>query len=171
MGNERFIREELKRLEQRAKKVVEETKALVLSLNLNGTVTKEQGPIAPTLLKRALKRDGLVMGSRGLDALDRFMLGSVPTRVTLHASCSILVVKEQPRPLRRILPSTDGSKPSEKAFQFTLTKLRADGRGSDGGEPLAGRSQLYCFVFLRISSDPHLQRPSPFTISRIRGFC
>ena len=128
MGNAQFIREEIKRLEQRAKKVVEETKALMSSLNLKGAVTKEQGPITPTLLKRASTRDGLiVLGCRGLDALDRFMLGSVSTRVTLHAPCSVLVVKEQPRPLRRILLATDGSKPSEKALQYTLTKLRANG--------------------------------------------
>ena len=137
VGNEQFIREEIKRLEQRAKKVVEETKALMSSLNLKGAVTKERGPIAPTLLKRASKRDGLiVLGCRGLDALDRFMLGSVSTRVTLHAPCSVLVVKEQPRPLRRILLATDGSKPSEKALQFTLTKLRANGGDSDNGLPL-----------------------------------
>jgi nucleotide-binding universal stress UspA family protein len=136
-GNEQFIREEINRLEQRAKKVVEETKTLVSSLNLKGAVKMEQGAIAPTLLKHASKRDGLiVLGSRGLDALDRFMLGSVSTRVTLHAPCSVLVVKEQPRPLCRILLATDGSKSSEKALHFLSTKLRADGCDSDGGSPL-----------------------------------
>jgi nucleotide-binding universal stress UspA family protein len=135
-GNEQFIREEIKRLEQRAKKVVEETKVFLSSLNLKGTVTKVQGPIAPTLLKHAPKRDGLVvMGSRGLDALDRFMLGSVSTRVTLHAPCPVLVVKKRPRPLRRILLATDGSKFAEKALHFLSTKLRAEGRSSTGGSP------------------------------------
>lgn len=135
-GNEQFIREEIKRLEQRAKKVVEETKAFLSSLNLKGTVTKVQGPIAPTLLNRAPKRDGLVvMGNRGLDALDRFMLGSVSTRVTLHAPCSVLVVKKRPRLLRRILLATDGSKSAEKALHFLSTKLRAEGWNSTGGSP------------------------------------
>lgn len=137
VGNDQFIREEIKRLEQRAKKVVEETKALASSLNLKGVVTRIPGPVAATLLKRAPKRDGLVvMGSRGLDGLDRFMLGSVSTRVTLHAPCSVFVVKEQPRPLRRILLATDGSKSSEKALYFLSTKLRADSCDSDGGSPL-----------------------------------
>jgi nucleotide-binding universal stress UspA family protein len=94
VGNEQFIREEIKRLEQRAKKVVDKTKTLVSSLNLTGAVTKEQGSIAPTLLNRAPKRDGLVvMGNRGLDALNRFMLGSMSTLVTPHARCSVLVVR------------------------------------------------------------------------------
>ena len=96
-----------------------------------------QGSIAPTLLKRAPKSDGLVvMGSRGLDALDRFMLGSVSTKLTLHAPCFVLVVKEQPRPLCRILLATDGSKSLEKALHFLSTKLRADVCNSDGGSPL-----------------------------------
>ncbi|MGQ0811509.1 MAG: universal stress protein [Nitrospiraceae bacterium] len=133
VGNEQFIRKEIKRLEQRAKKVVEETKALVSSLNLKGTVTKEQGPIAPTLLKRAPKRDGLVvMGSWGLDALDRFMLGSVSTQVTLHAPCSVLVVKGEPRPIRRIVLATDGSKSSDKALRFLVRNLRGQQAGPNG---------------------------------------
>ena len=116
--------------------MVEETKVFLSSLNLKGTVTKVQGPIAPTLLKHAPKRDGLVvMGSRGLDALDRFMLGSVSTRVTLHAPCSVLVVKHRARPLRRILLATDGSKFSEKALHFLSTKLRAEGWNATGGAP------------------------------------
>lgn len=132
-GNEQFIREEITRLEQRAKNVVEKTNALVNSLHLKGTVTKVQGPIAPTLLKRAPKRDGLVvMGSRGLDALDRFMLGSVSTQVTLHAPCSLLVVKEKPRPIRRIVLATDGSKSSDKALRFLVRTLRGQQAGLNG---------------------------------------
>jgi nucleotide-binding universal stress UspA family protein len=61
-----------------------------------------------------------------LDALDRFMMGSVSTQVTLHAPCSVLVVKEQPRPLNRIVFATDGSNAADKALQFLLTKLRPE---------------------------------------------
>jgi nucleotide-binding universal stress UspA family protein len=88
---------------------------------------KAQGPIGTTILNKAPKRDGLVIvGSRGLDALDRFMMGSVSTQVTLHAPCSVLVVKEQPRPLNRIVFATDGSNAADKALQFLLTKLRPE---------------------------------------------
>ncbi len=36
--------------------------------------------------------DLIVLGSRGLNAMQRFLLGSVSTKVTTHASCAVLVV-------------------------------------------------------------------------------
>jgi nucleotide-binding universal stress UspA family protein len=133
VGNERFIQEEIRRIEERGKKVVAETRALLSSLDLKGKVIKEQGAIASSILKRAPKRDGLiVMGSRGLDALDRFMLGSASTQVTLHAPCSVLVVKEEPRPIRRIVLATDGSKSSDKALRFLVRNLRGQQAGPNG---------------------------------------
>jgi len=128
VGNERFIQAETKRLETLGTKVVAETKELLSSMNLKGKVVIERGTVASSVLKRAPKRDGLVVvGSRGLDALDRFMLGSVSTRVTQHAPCSVLVVKQPPRPIRRVLLATDGSVSSEKALQFLLREVRPKG--------------------------------------------
>ena len=75
----------------------------------------------------------VVLGSRGLDALDRFMLGSVSTQVTRHAPCSVLVVKEAPRLLRQLVLATDGSKSSEKALQFLLRKIRSAKMNPDKG--------------------------------------
>jgi nucleotide-binding universal stress UspA family protein len=37
--------------------------------------------------------DLIVMGAKGLGAIDRFLLGSVSTRVVQHANCSVLVVR------------------------------------------------------------------------------
>jgi nucleotide-binding universal stress UspA family protein len=126
-GNERFIQEEIKRLEMRANKTVEETRSLFSIHGLKGKVVSQKGSVAATILKQSPKRDGLVVvGSRGLDALDRFMLGSVSTQVTLHAPCSVLVVKDEARPVRRIVFATDGSPSSEKAIRFLTSKLRAD---------------------------------------------
>ncbi len=137
IGNEPFIQEEIKRIEARGKKTVAEAKAQLAALNLKGKVVSERGAVGPTILKRAARRDGLVvMGSRGLDALDRVMLGSVSTQVTLHAPCSVLIVKEEPRPVRRILFATDGSKASDKALRFLLKKLRADHAGAEGRGPI-----------------------------------
>jgi nucleotide-binding universal stress UspA family protein len=120
-GKEPSIEEETHRLESRAKKVVEETKQLLADLALKGSVRVEKGPIARALLKHAGGKGLVVVGSRGLDAVDRFMLGSISTSVTLHAPCSVLIVKEEPQPLRRILFAMDGSPSSIKALQF-LTK-------------------------------------------------
>ena len=97
------------------------------SLKLKGTARKEQGAVAPVILKRAPKRDGfLVVGSQGLDALDRFMLGSVSTKLIHHATCPVLVVKDKAAPLRRITLATDGSSASAKALAFVLTKFQPD---------------------------------------------
>jgi nucleotide-binding universal stress UspA family protein len=125
VGNERLIQEEIKRLETLGTKVVAETKELLSSMNLKGKVIIERGSTASSILKRAPKRDGLVVvGSMGLDALDRFMLGSMSTKVTQHAPCSVLVVKELARPPRHVVLTIDGSTASQKVVQFLLRKMR-----------------------------------------------
>lgn len=46
------------------------------------------------LILAAAARDGtdlIIMGSRGLNAAQRFMLGSVSTKVATHAHCAVLV--------------------------------------------------------------------------------
>jgi nucleotide-binding universal stress UspA family protein len=37
--------------------------------------------------------DLIVMGAKGLGAVDRFLLGSVSMRVVQHANCSVLIVR------------------------------------------------------------------------------
>jgi nucleotide-binding universal stress UspA family protein len=137
-GNERFIQEEIKRLETRAKKAVEETRSLLSAHGLTGKVVTQKGSVASSILKLAPKRDGLVLvGSRGLDALDRFMLGSVSTQVTLHAPCSVLVVKEEARSVRQLVLAIDGSSSAERAIRFLTSKLRADaGAAAGAAEPI-----------------------------------
>lgn len=135
IGNEPFIQEEITRIEVRGKRTMAEAKAQVASLGMKAKLVMERGPVGPTILKRAARRDGLVaLGSRGLDALDRFMLGSVSTQVTLHAPCSVLIVKEAPRQLRRLLFATDGSKASDKALRFLVNRLRP--QANEGREPI-----------------------------------
>ena len=76
-GNERYIQKEIQRMEARSGKTLKEAKQQLALLKLKGTARKEQGAVAPVILKRAPKRDGLlVVGSQGLDALDRFMLAA-----------------------------------------------------------------------------------------------
>ena len=133
-GNERYIKEEIRRMETRSAKVLKEATQHLASLKLKGTVRKEQGAIAPVILKRAPKRDGLlVVGSQGLDALDRFMLGSVSTNLIQHATCPVLVVKDEAVPLRRITLATDGSDSSAKALAFVLSKFQPDRSTGNGG--------------------------------------
>ncbi|HSL02357.1 MAG TPA: universal stress protein [Nitrospiraceae bacterium] len=120
-------RQEVQRVEARAANTLKRAKQQLASLKLTGTARQEQGAIAPTILKRAPKRDGLlVVGSQGLDALDRFMLGSVSTKLIHHATCPVLVVKGEAVPVRRITLATDGSPASAKALAFVLTRFQPD---------------------------------------------
>ena len=52
------------------------------------------GNAAEVLLQVATDVDAdlIVVGSRGMQGAQRFLLGSVPNRVTHHASCCVLVV-------------------------------------------------------------------------------
>jgi len=120
-GSEPDEGEAMHHVETRARQVETQTKQRMAELKLKGSVRVEKGHIAQALLKHAGKTGLIAVGSRGLDAVDRFVLGSVSTAITLHASSPVLVVKEPPQTIRRILFATDGSPSSTKALQF-LTK-------------------------------------------------
>ena len=127
-------RPEIQRVEASAARILKRAKEQLAALKLKGTARKEQGAIAPTILKRAPKRKGLlVVGSQGLDALDRFMLGSVSTKLIQYATCPVLVVKSEAVPLRQITLATDGSPESAQALEFVLTRLQPD-RSIDKGK-------------------------------------
>ncbi|MEK6785036.1 MAG: universal stress protein [Nitrospirota bacterium] len=112
-------------LESRAKQVEAETKRRLVKLGLKGSVRVVQDKIAQALIEQAGHKGLIVVGSRGLDAIDRLVLGSVSTTVTLHASCPVLIVKEPPQTLRRMLVATDGSPSSKKALQFMAKQFTA----------------------------------------------
>jgi len=55
----------------------------------------EEGPVVEGILARVRSEgsDLLVVGSRGLSAAERLLLGSVSTGVVTHAPCPVLVVR------------------------------------------------------------------------------
>lgn len=131
-GTERYLQAEVKRLEKDAKATKKQSTELLGSLGLTGTVILDRGPVAPTIVKHTKRGVGLLsIGSRGLDALDRFMLGSASNYAIHHAACSVLVVKEPPRPVRRIVLAIDGSPASDKAVRFLLRELDPQPNGPD----------------------------------------
>ncbi len=149
-GSERYIQEEIHRMEARSVKTLKEATQQLAALKLKGTVRKEQGAIAPVILTRAPKRDGLlVVGSKGLDALDRFMLGSVSTNLIHHATCPVLVVKDEAAPLQRITLATDGSDASARALEFVLTKFHPDRSTGKGGRVPIHVSVIHVMPFLK----------------------
>lgn len=58
-----------------------------------------QGDPAEEILRAAERHraDLIVMGSKGLTGLERYLLGSVSRKVARHASCSVLVVRSRRR--------------------------------------------------------------------------
>lgn len=132
VGTERYLQDEIKRMEASAKTVKKQTETLLKETGLNGTVIVERGGVAASIMKHAKRGVNLLsIGSRGLDALDRFMLGSVSNHAIHHAPCSVLVVKETPRPVRRILLAIDGSPASDKAVRFLLRYVNPAPDGPD----------------------------------------
>ncbi len=149
-GNERYIREEIQRMEARSVKTLKEAKQQLTALKLKGTARKEQGAVALVILKRAPKRDGLlVVGSQGLDALDRFMLGSVSTTLIHRATCPMLVVKADAAPLQRVTLATDGSRASANALAFVLTKFQPDRSAGKGGLAPIHVSVIHVMPFIK----------------------
>jgi nucleotide-binding universal stress UspA family protein len=148
-GSGGYIQEEIERMEVRAAKIITDTKKQLAALKLKGTVLKEQGAVAPVILTHAPQQDGLlVVGSKGLDAFDRFMLGSVSTNLISYATCPVLVVKDEAAPLRRITLATDGSDASAKALEFVLTKFQPDRSTGKGGRVPIHVSVIYVMPFL-----------------------
>jgi nucleotide-binding universal stress UspA family protein len=130
IGCEGFIQAEAKRLETQAKQVATSTRKLLSWLRNGAKVMVKKGAVAPTILNQATGRGTLiVLGQRGVSNLDRFFLGSVSTQVSLHARCSVLVVKGPARPVRRMLLAVDGSKSSDQALQFLLKQMSPTSNG------------------------------------------
>jgi nucleotide-binding universal stress UspA family protein len=132
VGTERYIQSEVKRMETAAKSTKKESEGLLSTLGLHGTVTIGQGGVAATIMKQAQRGIELLsIGSRGLDALDRFMLGSISNHAIHHAPCSVRVVKEGPRPVRRVVLGIDGSAASDKAVKFLMRYINPTPDGLD----------------------------------------
>jgi nucleotide-binding universal stress UspA family protein len=85
----------------------------------------EPGNPAEVLLSTCGRVGGdlLVVGSVGMSGARRFLLGSVPNKVSHHASTDILIVKTDPPrneggPYRSILVGTDGSPTAMRAVEM-----------------------------------------------------
>lgn len=132
MGTERYLQAEIRRMETAAKATKKQAADALAGAGLSGTVTVDRGGVTATILKHAKRGVGLlVIGSRGLDALDRFMLGSTSTHAVHHAPCSVLVVKEAPKPVRRIVLAIDGSAASDKAVKFVVRQFNPQPDGPE----------------------------------------
>ena len=80
----------------------------------------EKGHVAEKIIAydRTWRADLIILGSRGLSNIQRFLMGSVSQKVVTYAPCSVLVVKRRVRAIKRFLLAVDGSKPSEATMLF-----------------------------------------------------
>jgi nucleotide-binding universal stress UspA family protein len=65
-----------------------------------------------------LSADLVVVGSKGMTSIERFLIGSVSDRILKHAPCSVLIARERPAASTgglRMLLAYDESAPSAKA--------------------------------------------------------
>ena len=76
-------------------RALREMAAEVTAAGVDVTTYARQGDPAAALLDVAEERraDLIVVGNKGMTGADRFLLGSVPNKVTHHAPCSVLVIR------------------------------------------------------------------------------
>jgi nucleotide-binding universal stress UspA family protein len=94
-------------------------------------VVVTDAPPVPGILARArkLRARVIVLGSRGLGAVGRLLLGSVSRAVVRRAPCAVLVARGSARVPRRFLIGVDGSPHARDAVAFVASL-----RPSRGGQ-------------------------------------
>jgi nucleotide-binding universal stress UspA family protein len=85
---------------------------------------------------RKLRARAIVLGSRGLGAVGRLLLGSVSRAVVRQAPCAVLVVRGSVRAPRRFLIGVDGSRHARRAVAFVAALA----------PPRSGEVRLLCIV-------------------------
>jgi nucleotide-binding universal stress UspA family protein len=68
---------------------------LVRGAGVNVETFAREGDPADAILDVAEERDAdlIVVGNKGMSGAKRFLLGSVPNKVSHHAPCSVLIVR------------------------------------------------------------------------------
>jgi nucleotide-binding universal stress UspA family protein len=88
----------------------------------------ERGNAAEMIVKLAEDNgaDLIILGSRGLNPIRGFFLGSVSQKVVTYAPCSVLVAKRRPRTVKKFLLAADGSRSSQAAVEFLRSHFRPE---------------------------------------------
>ncbi len=114
-------------LQQRAERVLEEARKSLEGLACTFEGVALEGQAGDRILQVAAesKSDLIVIGKRGLNRVQEFLLGSVSRRVLRNAARSILVARPKPQPVPvkpessfRILFASDGSSYSKVACEM-----------------------------------------------------
>jgi nucleotide-binding universal stress UspA family protein len=77
----------------RRRKDLEEAKSLLSERGVEAEAIEAQGDPGDVIVETAKDADLVVVGSRGLNPLQRLLLGSVSSKVVHRAECDVLVVR------------------------------------------------------------------------------
>ena len=74
---------------------LDDAKTALTERGVSAKVVERKGDAAAMIIDEAEKEgtDMIVMGTRGLNGAQRWLLGSVSSRVVQHAPCNVLVVR------------------------------------------------------------------------------
>lgn len=78
---------------ERRREDLEEAKALLSERGIQATTIEAQGDAGDVIVEVARDAELAVVGSRGLNPLQRLLLGSVSSKVVHRADCDVLVVR------------------------------------------------------------------------------
>ena len=104
------------------KKIVGEAEALFKEdgIEVDAKFMEHEDPAEAIL--RLIKDDDydiVVIGNRGETEVETFSLGSVAEKVSRHAECPVLIVKERTK-ISKVLVGVDGSENAEKALEHAV---------------------------------------------------
>lgn len=78
-----------------AQEALERAQKTAKSLGIQANLVIKEGNVANEIIQHSKKihADLIVVGSKGLGAVLRFVLGSVSTKIAQHSLCSVLIIK------------------------------------------------------------------------------
>jgi nucleotide-binding universal stress UspA family protein len=78
---------------ERRRKDLEQAKAMLSERGIDAETIEAQGDPADMIVMTAKDADLVIVGSRGLNPIQRLLLGSVSSKVVHRAECDVLVVR------------------------------------------------------------------------------
>jgi nucleotide-binding universal stress UspA family protein len=106
----------------------EAAKALADAGVTDVTTEQRSGHVVDELLRAADSASVLVVGSRGHGRAGEAVLGSVSQHLARHATCPVVVVREQRNPdAARIVVGIDGSRTSLAALEYACQRAETTG--------------------------------------------
>lgn len=115
---------------RKGEEILDNARALFSEEGLTVEARLVRGDPAENIINLALaeKYDLIALGNRGETEIDAFSLGSNAEKISRHAECSILIVKEKAK-ISKIMVAVDGSENAGKALQHAVQlsqKLNAE---------------------------------------------